>query len=63
MGSIIVGVGAAVAVALVGRAATTAAGRMRSWYRDSMAGSAVELVLVSGLVGGILGALCQHLRP
>ncbi|GAA1960448.1 hypothetical protein GCM10009838_16110 [Catenulispora subtropica] len=59
---VIAGIGAAVAVALAGRAAVGTAQRMRAWYRDSLAGSAIELVVLAGLVGGLLGELYRRMH-
>jgi hypothetical protein len=56
-------IGGCIALALVGRAIATSAQRMRSWYRGSVEGSAIELVVLAALVGGVLGELYRHMRP
>jgi len=63
MAVVIVGIGAAIGVALLGRAVTTTASRARAWYRGSWSGSMTELVVLAALIGGLLGELYQHLRP
>jgi hypothetical protein len=60
---IISAIGACIAIALVGRAISTTAQRMRSWYRGSVEGGAVELVVLAALVGGVLGELYQRMSP
>lgn len=60
---IFVAVAACVTVALLGRAVSTTAQRMRSWYQGSVAGSAIELVALAALVGGLLGELYMRMRP
>jgi hypothetical protein len=60
---IIAGIGTAVAVALLGRAAVTSVQRVRSWYRGSLAGSTIELAVLAGLIGGLLGEFYQRLHP
>jgi len=59
---VIAGIGAAVVVALLGRAVAGTALRMRAWYRDSMAGSAVELVVLAAVIGGLLGELYRRVH-
>lgn len=59
---IFVTVAACVVAALLGRAVSTAAQRMRGWYRGSVAGSATELVALAALVGGLLGELYIRMR-
>lgn len=54
---------ACVIVALLGRAVSTTAQRMQSWYRGSVAGGALELAALAALVGGLLGELYTRLRP
>ncbi|MEY9858816.1 Co/Zn/Cd efflux system component [Catenulispora sp. GAS73] len=60
---IFVAVAGCVVVALLGRAVSTAAQRTRGWYRGSVAGSAIELVALAALVGGLLGELYTRMRP
>lgn len=59
---VIAGIGAAVALALVGRGAVTCVQRVRSWYWGSLAGSTIELAVVAGLIGGLLGELYRRLH-
>ena len=59
---IFVAVAACVAAALFGRAVSTTAQRMRSWYRGSVEGSAIELVVLAAVVGGLLGELYLRMR-
>jgi hypothetical protein len=59
---IIAGIGAAVALALLGRAAATSVQRVRSWYRGSLAGSTIELAVLAGLIGGMLGELYRRMH-
>jgi hypothetical protein len=63
MMEIVLAIGGCIAIALVGRAIATTAQRMRSWYRGSVQGSAVELVVLAALVGGVLGELYRRMRP
>jgi hypothetical protein len=63
MSVIIVAIGGCVGLALLGRAVATTTQRMRSWYRGSVAGSALELVVLAALVGGVLGELYRRMRP
>ncbi|MEY9934686.1 hypothetical protein ABH926_009354 [Catenulispora sp. GP43] len=59
---IFVAVAGCVVVALLGRAVATAAQRMRGWYRGSVEGSAIELVALAAVVGGLLGELYMRMR-
>lgn len=60
--TIFVAIAACVTVALLGRAVATTAERMRGWYRGTVAGSAIELVVLAALVGGALGELYMRMR-
>jgi hypothetical protein len=60
---IFVAVAACVVIALLGRAVSTSAQRMRGWYRGCVEGSAIELVALAALVGGVLGELYIRMRP
>jgi len=60
---IFVAVAASVTVALLGRAVSTTAQRMRGWYRGSVQGSVIELAALAALVGGVLGELYTRMRP
>jgi hypothetical protein len=60
---IFVAVAACVGVALLGRAVSTTAQRMQSWYRGSVQGSAIELVALAAVVGGLLGELYTRMHP
>lgn len=60
---IFVAVAASVTVALLGRAVSTTAQRMRGWYRGSVQGSVLELAALAALVGGVLGELYTRMRP
>lgn len=60
---IFVAVAVCVVGALVARAVSTTAQRMRNWYRGSVEGSAIELVALAALVGGLIGELYMRMRP
>ena len=62
MVTIFVAVAACVTVALLGRAVSATAQRMRGWYRGSVQGSAIELAALAALVGGALGELYTRMR-
>lgn len=55
-------VAACVVVALLGRAVSVTALRMRGWYRGSVQGSAIELAALAALVGGVLGELYMRMH-
>ena len=59
---IFVTVAACVAIALIGRAVSTTAQRMRGWYRGTLEGSAIELVALAAVVGGVIGELYMRLH-
>jgi hypothetical protein len=59
---VFVAVAACVFLALLGRAVATTAQRMRGWYRGSVEGSAIELVALAAVVGGLLGELYMRMR-
>jgi hypothetical protein len=59
---IFVTVAVCVGLALVWRVVSTTAQRMRIWYRGSLEGSAIELVVLAAVVGGLLGELYMRMR-
>jgi hypothetical protein len=59
---IFVAVAGCVVLALLGRAVSTTAQRMRGWYRGTVEGSAIELVALAAVVGGLLGELYMRMR-
>ena len=62
MTAIFAGIAIAVAAALVARAVNATVAHLRGWYRDSLAGSVGELVVLAALIGGLAGVLYQRMR-